>query len=77
MIYSEHSKQVIASEREKKYIIVLFTDKTGLRGTAGIGKKSCILPRSPMKLIPTATDANIHFGFRRRPGTANTLSLLT
>ena len=33
MIYSEHSKQLLASER-KKYIIVLFTDKTGLRGTA-------------------------------------------
>ncbi len=32
-VYNEHSKQLLASER-KKYIIILFTDKTGLRGTA-------------------------------------------
>jgi hypothetical protein len=46
MIYSEHIKQVIASER-KKYIIVLFTDKTGLRGTAGIGIKILNLTQEP------------------------------
>ncbi len=51
MIYSEHSKQLFASER-KKYIIVLFTDETGLRGTAGIGIKILNLTQAPHAAYP-------------------------
>ena len=48
MIYSEHSKQLLASER-KKYI-VLFTDKTGLIGTARHWPRRTQDPKGPISL---------------------------
>ena len=49
MIYNEHSKQLLASER-KKYIIILFTDKTGLRGTARHWSRRTQDPKGPISL---------------------------
>jgi hypothetical protein len=75
MIYSEHSKQVIESVKKIHHRTIY--RQTGLRGTAGIGIKNPEShPGAPCSLSPQLQMPIFIFGFKRRPGTANTLSHL-